>query len=110
MAEIRRSFERRQRNLLAGIGAGAAATALIGAAVGAVTPELTTLGGTVLGALLGTGIGVLIGKRLGDRVLSELPEPLASERSYVGAHAPDDEAGTEADAGPTRSTLRPQPR
>src|SRR5262245_62016779 len=90
MVFVKCSFERSQQNLLGGIGVGASVAAVLGAIAGAFLPSLSAIEGVVLGCLLGAGIGVGLGKSARDRVVTRVSEPLVTERSYVGAHAPDD--------------------
>jgi hypothetical protein len=90
--EIRASFERRQRNLIGGIGLGAVVFALLGAIVGAISDRLGSVEAAAAGAAVGSVVGAVLGKLFGERVIAETPEPLASERSYVGARNPDEPA------------------
>ena len=76
--------------MLGAVLVGAAAFAMVGAAIGsALNGVAFPLEGAFLGVLVGSGLGLVLGWALGGRVVSRLPEPLASERSYVGARTPD---------------------
>jgi tetrahydromethanopterin S-methyltransferase subunit C len=92
MVDVKRSFERGQLNLVASMGFGAVAGAMLGALASEVLGAPSAWQGAILGLLLGVMLGALVGKSFGRRVISEVPEPLASERSFVGAHSPDDDS------------------
>jgi membrane protein implicated in regulation of membrane protease activity len=91
MVDTRFEDGRAQRRDLTGIWTGSAAGALVALVLTFLLPLSGSPRATALGMLIGALAGAWLGRLVIRRVSADDWEPLNSQRSYVGARAPDAE-------------------
>jgi hypothetical protein len=89
MVDHRYQDDRLERRNRSGLGVGAAFGVTAGAVLGLVLPGAAIITAGIVGA----GVGSAVGRWLVTRVSVDDLDPLASKRPYVGAQAPDADAG-----------------